>query len=94
VLWKWMRKNMIDREYGEWFRTIRANGTIEKTFDKIDLWKCPYHNVRMGIQAYERIHKRSTNEMFTKAITEVPQKVRERSKLTIRSQIVMLHNHG
>jgi mannobiose 2-epimerase len=57
VLWKWMRRNMIDPEYGEWFRTVRANGTIEKTFDKIDLWKCPYHNVRMGIQAYERTRK-------------------------------------
>jgi mannobiose 2-epimerase len=56
VLWRWMKANMIDHEYGEWIRTVRDNGTVERTFDKIDLWKCPYHNVRMGIQAYERIH--------------------------------------
>jgi mannobiose 2-epimerase len=58
VLWRWMRKNMIDSEYGEWFRTVRPDGKIERTFDKFDLWKCPYHNVRTGIQAYERTHKR------------------------------------
>jgi mannobiose 2-epimerase len=58
VLWNWIKKNMIDYEFGEWIRTVRANGTVESKFDKIDEWKCPYHNVRMGIQAYQRLSPR------------------------------------
>jgi mannobiose 2-epimerase len=59
VLWTWVNKNLVDHEYGEWFRTVTANGTVEKTLYKIDSEKGPYHNVRMEIFAFERIGPRS-----------------------------------
>ncbi|OAV63539.1 hypothetical protein Barb6_03685 [Bacteroidales bacterium Barb6] len=46
---------MIDREYGEWYSTITADGIPAKKCPKADLWRCPYHNSRMGFELFHRI---------------------------------------
>lgn len=53
--WKWIGKYMIDREHGEWYGTVRADGTPVKHGLKASMWRCPYHNSRMGFEVYERL---------------------------------------
>ncbi len=51
--WEFTKKNLIDKENGEWF--ISAHN---KNGDKVTLWKCPYHNSRACIEIFNRIkHK-------------------------------------
>lgn len=55
--WKWIQKNMIDHSYGEWYSTVKADGTPLKKGLKASMWRCPYHNSRMGMEIYERFVK-------------------------------------
>ena len=52
--WAFIRNNLIDRENGEWFWSIRQDGTVNRTDDKAGFWKCPYHNGRMCMEIIER----------------------------------------
>ena len=53
-LWAYVCTHLIDREHGEWFWSIRADGTINLDDDKAGFWKCPYHNSRMCLEILER----------------------------------------
>ncbi|WP_071147089.1 AGE family epimerase/isomerase [Bacteroides ihuae] len=52
--WIFIKSHLIDRENGEWFWSIRADGTVNREDDKAGFWKCPYHNGRMCMEAMER----------------------------------------
>ncbi len=53
--WHFIRDNIVDREGGEWFWSLRADGTPNRDDDKAGFWKCPYHNSRMCLEAIERL---------------------------------------
>ncbi len=53
--WHRISQSMIDYQNGEWFKTIRADGTPDRTQPKASMWKCPYHNARMGFEVFKRI---------------------------------------
>jgi mannobiose 2-epimerase len=56
--WDWIKKYVIDYEYGEWYGNIHVDGTPVKTSQKASMWRCPYHNSRMGFEIMSRIqHK-------------------------------------
>jgi len=55
--WEWIKTNMIDREYGEWYSNIYPNGKPQKDRVKADQWRCPYHNSRMGFEMIKRFGK-------------------------------------
>lgn len=55
--WNFIKEKMIDRECGEWFRTVSADGIPRYNEPKASLWNCPYHNSRMGFMADEWISK-------------------------------------
>lgn len=57
--WAFIREHIIDREYGEWIWSLRADGTPNRTDDKAGFWKCPYHNGRMCLELAERIARYS-----------------------------------
>ena len=46
---------MIDKEYGEWFRTVLEDGTPRYKEPKASMWNCPYHNSRMGFEIDTRL---------------------------------------
>jgi mannobiose 2-epimerase len=46
-VFKYIRTHLSDRKNGEWFWSIRADGTVNRDDDKAGFWKCPYHNSRM-----------------------------------------------
>ena len=52
--WEWIKTYMIDNEYGEWYGSVNANGRQMKNRVKADLWRCPYHNSRMGFELMAR----------------------------------------
>jgi mannobiose 2-epimerase len=54
--WKWIESHLIDKEYGEWFGGLLPDGTPDRSRPKADLWKCPYHNSRMGFELFNRTH--------------------------------------
>ena len=53
--WEWIKTNMIDHEYGEWYSNVKPDGTPQKNRVKADQWRCPYHNSRMGFEVMRRI---------------------------------------
>lgn len=55
ALWKYIREHLRDAEHGEWFWSIRADGSPNRDDDKAGFWKCPYHNGRMCIELLARI---------------------------------------
>ena len=52
--WEFIKAGLIDRENGEWFWSVRADGTVNRDDDKAGFWKCPYHNSRMCLEIIER----------------------------------------
>ena len=54
MCWEFIKNNLIDREQGEWFWSIRDDGSINREDDKAGFWKCPYHNGRMCMEILER----------------------------------------
>ena len=55
--WQFIKKYLVDDLYGEWYWSIRADGSINKDNDKAGFWKCPYHNGRMCLEIIERFNQ-------------------------------------
>ncbi len=53
--WDFIKENIIDKENGEWYWSLRADGTANRSDDKAGFWKCPYHNGRMCMEIIERL---------------------------------------
>jgi len=54
--WDYITDKFVDKEKGEWFGTVKADGTPVKG-DKINFWKCPYHNARACAEMWRRVAK-------------------------------------
>ena len=52
--WGYINEKLIDRQQGEWFWSIRHDGSVNRHDDKAGIWKCPYHNGRMCLEIIER----------------------------------------
>ena len=59
--WDFIRLHIIDRSGGEWFWSLRADGSANTDDDKAGFWKCPYHNGRMCLEIIERYRKIAAN---------------------------------
>jgi mannobiose 2-epimerase len=53
--WEYIKNQLIDKENGEWFWSILADGSVNRKEDKAGFWKCPYHNGRMCLEIIERV---------------------------------------
>jgi mannobiose 2-epimerase len=53
--WAFVKDKILDKQNGEWFWGIRADGSVMPGEDKAGLWKCPYHNGRTCIEIIKRI---------------------------------------
>ena len=51
--WQFIQDHLIDREHGEWYRTVNRQGHPVLGM-LVDFWKCPYHNGRMCMEIWER----------------------------------------
>ncbi len=52
--WEFIRRHLLCPD-GEWYWSLRADGTPNVTDDRAGFWKCPYHNGRMCMEILERI---------------------------------------
>jgi len=50
--WEFIRKNLVSPD-GEWFWSLREDGSVNLEDDKAGFWKCPYHNGRMCMEIIE-----------------------------------------
>ncbi len=48
--WAFIKQHIIDKENGEWYWSLRADGSVNHIDDKAGFWKCPYHNGRMCME--------------------------------------------
>ena len=51
---EYIRSRLSDGVNGEWFWSIRADGSVNRDDDKAGFWKCPYHNSRMCLEILSR----------------------------------------
>ncbi len=49
-LWEYIKNRLIDRDHGEWYWSIREDGSVNTNDDHAGFWKCPYHNSRMCLE--------------------------------------------
>jgi mannobiose 2-epimerase len=54
--WDYVESKFIDKERGEWHMTVKEDGSAVKG-DKINFWKCPYHNARACAEMWRRLEK-------------------------------------
>jgi len=52
--WNYVKEHLIDRERGEWYWSVSADGQVNLDDDHAGPWKCPYHNSRMCLEILER----------------------------------------
>lgn len=52
--WEWIKTNLVDNQYGEWYGGINPDGKPNTKRPKANMWKCPYHNSRMAFELHER----------------------------------------
>ncbi|MCF0056416.1 AGE family epimerase/isomerase [Dyadobacter sp. CY356] len=52
--WAYIENKFIDKERGEWFGAVKEDGTPVRG-DKVDFWKCPYHNARACAEMWKRL---------------------------------------
>jgi mannobiose 2-epimerase len=50
-----IQSNLVDPVNGEWYWSIKADGTVNRDGDKAGFWKCPYHNGRMCLEIMKRV---------------------------------------
>jgi N-acyl-D-glucosamine 2-epimerase len=51
--WNYIKNNLIDKDNGEWYWSVKADGGVNTSDDKAGFWKCPYHNGRMCMEMIE-----------------------------------------
>ena len=52
--WDYIMNHLVDVENGEWYWSIKADGTTNLSEDKAGFWKCPYHNARACLEIMRR----------------------------------------
>jgi mannobiose 2-epimerase len=53
-LWQICETQFVDRQYGEWFKIVRCDGTPDLNQLKVGPWECPYHHSRA---CFEMLHR-------------------------------------
>jgi len=54
--WDYVVDKFIDNDKGEWYGTVKEDGSPVKG-DKINFWKCPYHNSRACAEMWRRVER-------------------------------------
>jgi mannobiose 2-epimerase len=57
LCWNYIMENLTDPARGEWYWSIKANGTANMNDDKAGFWKCPYHNARACMEIMKRCER-------------------------------------
>lgn len=55
--WRFIDEYLVDRKHGEWYWKTDRFGAPDLAVPKVDPWKCPYHNGRMGMEMALRLSR-------------------------------------
>lgn len=61
-VWRFIDRYQVDRDHGEWFWRVRADGTVDENEPKVSEWKGPYHTVRMCLEMMRRLDESAIGE--------------------------------
>ncbi len=53
--WQFIKKHLVDKEYGEWIYMVDESGEADSHQYKVSEWKGPYHNTRACLEIIKRI---------------------------------------
>jgi len=53
--WDFIETYFVDRQHGEWFRTVTQDHVVDRSAAKVSFWKCPYHNGRACMELIDRL---------------------------------------
>jgi mannobiose 2-epimerase len=56
-IWKFIEDYLVDKENGEWFYKVSAEGKVDSGSFKVSEWKCPYHNCRACMEIITRLEE-------------------------------------
>ena len=54
-VWLYIQEHFVDKENGDWFKVLDADGTPQATRFKVGPWECPYHHARMCMEMMNRL---------------------------------------
>lgn len=54
-IYSFIISNLIDPRCGEWYESIKEDGTVDISRGMVHAWKCPYHTGRMYIEMINRL---------------------------------------
>lgn len=54
-VWQYIDKHHVDRQGGDWFKTLDEHGQPLDSVPKAGPWECPYHHVRACLEMAERL---------------------------------------
>jgi mannobiose 2-epimerase len=54
LVWQYTDRVLVDKAHGEWHYGLDREGKLLQGMPKVNLWKCPYHNIRMCIEIIRR----------------------------------------
>lgn len=60
--WEFIERSIVDRQHGEWFWRVTADGTPDFNEPKVSEWKSPYHNTRACLEALGRLDTIGRNQ--------------------------------
>ncbi len=53
--WQVIQQQFIDRQHGDWFKVLDAEGVPVASHYKVGPWECPYHHARMCMEMAARL---------------------------------------
>jgi mannobiose 2-epimerase len=56
-VWDYIQHHLVDREHGEWFWRINADGKPDLKLPKVSEWKGPYHVTRACLETARRLRQ-------------------------------------
>lgn len=57
LVWEFIQRFVSDKVNGEWHKIVTSSGKVKPDQNKVDAWKCPYHNSRTCLEIIGRINK-------------------------------------
>ena len=57
-VWNYIQAHFVDRQHGDWFKVLEADGTPILTQNKTGPWECPYHHARMCFEMSRRLKEK------------------------------------
>jgi mannobiose 2-epimerase len=52
--WDFIATHVVDQKHGEWYNLLARDGTV-LSYDKVSMWKCPYHDGRTCMELVSRL---------------------------------------